>query len=84
MPAARADLGALRLALPYLRPYRGRVALAGVALVMAAGLVLAIGQAVRHLVDAGFTAGNAGALDATALLLFGVVAIGLVPLVWRF
>jgi ATP-binding cassette subfamily B protein len=75
MPAARADLGALRLALPYLRPYRGRVALAGVALVMAAGLVLAIGQAVRHLVDAGFTAGNAGALDATALLLFGVVAL---------
>jgi len=75
LPApSRPNLGALRLALPYLRPYRGRVAAAGLALVAAAGLVLGLGQGVRHLVDAGFASGDAGALDRTALLLFGVVA----------
>ena len=66
---------ALRSLLPYLRPYRGRVVLAAVALLLAAGLVLGLGQGVRHLVDEGFAAGDAAALDRTALLLFGVVAL---------
>ena len=68
-------LGALRLALPYLRPYRGRVALAAFALLAAAGLMLSLGQALRHLVDAGFASGEAGALDRTALALSAVVAL---------
>jgi ATP-binding cassette subfamily B protein len=71
---AVARLAALRRLLPYLRPYRGRVALAAIALLLAAGLVLGLGQGVRHLVDEGFAAGSAAALDRTALLLFGVVA----------
>ena len=67
-------LGALGLLLPLLRPYRGRVALAGVALVAAAGLVLGIGQGLRRLIDQGFAPGAAGALDGTALAMFGIVA----------
>ncbi|MEN0073955.1 MAG: ABC transporter transmembrane domain-containing protein [Paracraurococcus sp.] len=69
-----ARLAALRRLLPYLRPYRGRVALATVFLVLGAGFVLGIGQGVRQLVDRGFAAGNAAALDRTTLLLLGVVA----------
>ena len=69
------DIGALRLALPYLRPYRGRVILAGIALLTSAGLLLSLGQALRHLVDAGFASGEAGALDRTALALFGTVLL---------
>ncbi|TDH62659.1 ATP-binding cassette domain-containing protein [Dankookia rubra] len=65
---------ALRRLLPYLAPYRGRVLLAAVALLLASGLVLGLGQGVRHLVDEGFAAGSAAALDRTALVLFGVVA----------
>lgn len=73
-PAPAARLAALRSLLPYLRPYRGRVALAAIALLLAAGLVLGLGQGVRHLVDEGFAAGSAAALDRTALVLFAVVA----------
>ena len=69
-----ARLGALGLLLPLLRPYRGRVALAGVALVSAAGLVLGLGQGLRRLIDQGFAAGRPGALDGTALAMFGLVA----------
>ncbi|WP_052213648.1 ABC transporter transmembrane domain-containing protein [Belnapia sp. F-4-1] len=67
-------LSSLGLLLPYLRPYRGRVALAGLALAAAAGLTLGLGQGLRHLVDEGFAAGSGAALDRTALVLFGVVA----------
>ncbi|MBL6458414.1 ATP-binding cassette domain-containing protein [Belnapia sp. T6] len=74
MKPARARLAALGLLLPYLRPYRGRVALAGLALVLASGLVLGLGQGLRHLVDEGFAAGSGAALDRTALALFGLVA----------
>lgn len=72
--ASRPPLGALRLMLPLLRPYRGRVALAALALVSAAGLVLGLGQGLRRLVDEGFASGVPGALDATALAMFGLVA----------
>ncbi|MFZ4410593.1 MAG: ABC transporter transmembrane domain-containing protein, partial [Paracraurococcus sp.] len=75
---------ALRSLLPYLRPYRGRVVLAAVVLLLAAGLVLGLGQGVRHLVDEGFAAGDAAALDRTALLLFGVVAALAVATCTRF
>ncbi|SDB33965.1 ABC transporter transmembrane domain-containing protein [Belnapia rosea] len=71
---ARARLASLGLLLPYLRPYRGRVALAGLALVLAAGMLLGLGQGLRHLVDEGFAAGSGAALDRTALALFGLVA----------
>jgi ATP-binding cassette subfamily B protein len=67
-------LASLGLLLPYLRPYWGRVALAGLALVAAAGLTLGLGQGLRHLVDEGFSAGSGAALDRTALVLFGLVA----------
>jgi hypothetical protein len=68
------QLASLGLLLPYLRPYWGRVALAGLALVAAAGLTLGLGQGLRHLVDEGFSAGSGAALDRTALVLFGLVA----------
>jgi ATP-binding cassette subfamily B protein len=67
-------LAALRMLLPLLRPYRGRVALAGFALVAAAGLVLGIGQGLRQLIDQGFAPGAAGGLDGAALVMFGIVA----------
>ena len=35
----------------FLRPYRARVALAAICLLLAAGAVLVLGQGVRHLVD---------------------------------
>ncbi len=67
-------LVALRLVLPYLRPYLWQAAGAAVALLAATGLMLAIGQGVRQLIDRGFAGHNAASLNATALAMFGVVA----------
>ena len=64
----------LRLLGPYLAPYRGRVALALLSLVVAAGTVLAFGACLRALIDRGFTEGRPDVLNyALASLL--VVAL---------
>jgi ATP-binding cassette subfamily B protein len=74
----RRDLRPLRLLLPYLRPYRGRVALALLALVVAAATVLAFGACLRALVDRGFAAGRGDVLDyALASLLVAVAVLAL-------
>lgn len=70
----QARLGSLRLLLPYLRPYGLRVAGASAALLVAAGLVLALGQGLRRLIDTGFASASPAQLNAAALLMFGVVA----------
>jgi ATP-binding cassette subfamily B protein len=73
--ATRTRLASLRLLLPHLRPYAGRVALAATALLAAAGLLLGIGQGLRQLIDGGFASGSAAALDQAALVMFAVVAL---------
>ena len=72
-PKARPDLSALGLLMPYLRAYRGRVIAAWVAMVIAAALMLGIGQGLRHLIDNGFVAGGRNNLDLAALVLFAIV-----------
>jgi ATP-binding cassette subfamily B protein len=67
-------LGALGLLLPYLRPYRLRALGAAMVLLLAAGLVLALGQGLRHLIDKGFAGGSMAHLDHAALAMFAVVA----------
>lgn len=67
-------IASLALLWPYLRAHAGRVALAGAALVVAASLVLGIGQGIRHLIDRGFSTSNALELDRAALLMFAIVA----------
>jgi ATP-binding cassette subfamily B protein len=65
-------LSALSLLIPFLRPYRARVAGAAVALLVASGLVLVLGQGIRHLIDRGFT-GDAN-LNQAAAAMFAVIA----------
>ncbi|MBD0271676.1 MAG: ABC transporter, partial [Acetobacteraceae bacterium] len=73
-PGTRAPVAPLRMLVPRLRPYAAPAAAAALALLLAAGLVLALGQGLRHLVDEGFAQGAPGRLDRAALLMFGVVA----------
>jgi ATP-binding cassette, subfamily B, bacterial len=56
----------------FLSPYRARFAMAGVALLIAAGCALAMGQGLKIVVDRGFAAGDGAELDRA---LFGVLAI---------
>lgn len=71
----------LRRLLRFLLPYRGRVAIALVALVVAAGSVLALGQGLRFVIDSGFGSGNPAMLN-TALA--GVIAVAVVLSVATF
>jgi len=52
--AATKRLSSLRDLLPFLRPYRGRIALAFVLLILASGTVLLLPLAFRDLIDLGF------------------------------
>jgi ATP-binding cassette subfamily B protein len=72
---ARSDVSQLRRLLRFLLPYRLRVAGALVALVVAAGSVLALGQGLRHVIDSGFGSGNPAMLNSA---LAGVIGIAVV------
>ncbi len=74
-PAAPGDPAQLLRLLQFLAPYRWRVAGALLALVTAAGCVLALGQGLRLVIDAGFGSGNPALLN-TALA--GVIAVATV------
>ncbi len=79
LTSTKPSLSALRLLLPFLRPYAGRAAAAAVSLALAAGLVLLLGQGVRRLIDEGFaSADGASHLNQAAGAMFAViVALGL-------
>jgi ATP-binding cassette subfamily B protein len=63
------SLKPLRALLPYLAAYRGRMALALVALLIAAGAMLALPMALKNVIDQGFSSANAAAIDRYFLLL---------------
>ncbi|MGE0255241.1 MAG: ABC transporter transmembrane domain-containing protein, partial [Alphaproteobacteria bacterium] len=73
--APRADVRVLAGLWPFLEPYRLRIAGAAAALVVAAVTVLALGQALRHLVDDGLARGDTALLDRAFL---GLLAVTLV------
>lgn len=68
------SVNVLRHIAGFLRPYRLRIVLALASLIVAAGAVLAIGQALRRVVDFGFSA-DSTVLDQYFLALLGVVAL---------
>jgi ATP-binding cassette subfamily B protein len=59
----------------FVRPYRRQVVFAAIALVVAAGAVLAVGQGLRGVIDHGFSAGDARELDRTLALMLGVIIV---------
>lgn len=58
-----------------LRPYRRRMMLAALALVVAALAMLGVGQGLRAVIDRGFAAGDPAWLDRALLAMFGVIAL---------
>jgi ATP-binding cassette subfamily B protein len=70
----RSSLAHLRRLWRFVQPYRWRVALALAALMTAAGCVLALGQGLRHVIDAGFGSRDPQLLNAA---LAGVVGIAI-------
>jgi ATP-binding cassette subfamily B protein len=75
----KGSLAAFKGLIPFLRPYRRQFAMAGIALIFAAGATLAIPYAFKQMIDLGFGA-SAGArsikhVDATFIALFGVATV---------
>ncbi|WP_207063800.1 ABC transporter transmembrane domain-containing protein [Motiliproteus sp. SC1-56] len=69
----------LRMLAGFVRPYRGTLLAAATALVITAGVTLALGQGLRLLIDQGFLAGSEAALNrsvALILLLTLIIALG--------
>ena len=59
----------------FVAPYRGRLAAAMAALVVAAGCVLALGQGLRHVVDRGFGSADPALLDAALAAVVGITVL---------
>ncbi|TAJ35529.1 MAG: ATP-binding cassette domain-containing protein [Reyranella sp.] len=68
-------LTGLGLLWPYLRPHRGRVALALLSLLVAAGTVLAFGACLRALIDRGFAQGRPDILNYALASLLAVAVV---------
>ena len=82
--SGRPGIASLRRLLPFLRPYLWRVLGATLALLVAAGLVLGLGQGLRHLIDDGFGTRSPDQLNRAALVMFAVVAMLAVATFCRF
>lgn len=82
-PANR-DIRQLTRILGFLAPYRRQLAIAMVALVVAAGCVLVLGQGLRRVIDRGFASGDAGLLDAALVALLAVIVVMAIATYTRF
>ncbi len=69
------DLRKLAALLRFVAPYKLRFALAMVALSIAASTILAIGQGLKHVIDQGFSSGNAATLDQSLMILMGLLLV---------
>ena len=68
----------------FLAPYKRRFVFAGVALLVAAGCTLAVGQGLKLVVDRGFTAGDGAELDRALFELLAIIAVMAVATYVRF
>ena len=78
------DLSALRVLVPFLIPYRGRVLFAFAALLAAAMAQLVLPLAVRSMIDHGFSKENAEFIDTYFVALIGVAALMAIASALRF
>ena len=69
------NLAKLRALWRFVRPYRARMAMAMVALAVAAGAMLLMGQGLKQVIDRGFTAADASKLDTALLSMLALISV---------
>ena len=74
-PPPRGDVSHLLRLARFLMPYRGRIAVALLALVVAAGCVLALGQGMRHVIDSGFMKSDPERLNVALAAVVGIALV---------
>lgn len=82
--AQKPGLRPLRVLLPFVRPYRRQIVYALIALAVAAAATLTLPVAVRAMIDGGFAARNAAAIDRYFLAFFAVAVVMGVSAALRF
>ena len=80
----KGEIGRLKSLLHYMLPYRLHIAGAAVALLISSSAVLAMGAALRFLVDKGLTQGNGALLDQAFERLIGVILVLALSTFFRF
>ncbi|MBV9076030.1 MAG: ABC transporter, partial [Methylobacteriaceae bacterium] len=80
----RANLSALKPLLPFATRYKGRIAAAVVALLVASAATLVLPVAARRIIDHGFSDGGGRLIDAYFGVMVGVVAVLAVGSALRF
>jgi ATP-binding cassette subfamily B protein len=78
------NLRPLRDLVPFLAPYRGMLAAALAALLLAAGATLSLPVAVRFMIDRGFSAASAAQVDRYFLALLGIASLLAVATALRY
>ncbi|MBV9990879.1 MAG: ATP-binding cassette domain-containing protein [Alphaproteobacteria bacterium] len=78
------SLGSLRRLLPFVKPYRGRIAFAAVALILSSSASLLIPPAIRGMIDHGFDKQNVGLIGKYFLALVAVAGVLGVATATRF
>lgn len=79
-----APISRREIILDLIRPYRVRIFSAGLALVIAAGCVLLVGQGLKQVVDRGFSAGSPELLNMALLGLLIVIVVMAAATYFRF
>ena len=69
------DIRQLARVLRFVAPYKGRMAVAGIALVVAASCVLVLGQGLKRVIDAGFSGNDAASLNTALFALLAIVCV---------
>ncbi len=80
----RAKLSNLLQLVQFLKPYKGTLIAAGIALLFTAGVMLALGQGLRVLIDQGFASGSAEQLNDAVLLIMVLAVLMAVGTFSRF
>ncbi|MCX7154263.1 MAG: ABC transporter transmembrane domain-containing protein [Proteobacteria bacterium] len=75
VPPPKGDIAQLARLVRFLVPHRGRIAIAMLALLVASGTVLALGQGLKYVIDAGFGSGDSNNLNVA---LAGVITLAVV------
>jgi ATP-binding cassette, subfamily B, bacterial len=81
---AKRDIRQLARILRFVAPYRRQLAIAMVALVVAAGCVLVLGQGLRRVIDRGFASGDAALLNSALVALLAIIVVMAIATYTRF
>ena len=78
------NLSALRRTWQFLRPYKGKLVLAGIALTITSAATLSIGAGLKFLIDQGLSSGDLATLNVALAVMIGIILAISIGTYFRF